>query len=615
MPRPLEKKGLRTRKYAGSGALLLVLLGVTALALNFCSGEGETPWEGSGSRILTQERAPVKKILPIKETVGSPGKSREEDKGTGRRKVLDEVLVTLHVVDRETGRPVEGAGVFKFRKGLCPSLIWSRRLGNSGKKGEFLVLKGMFSPSKHVLLVAKRGYCPRVLWIDGREKEITLQLRKGSSLQVKLIKQDWRPVKGVPVGLSSFSLGRGLSRLRLMEGKPLAGPSLEDALVMVKKSDRAGKCLFEGLKAEKYYQVSALSRTMVEVDKRPEMPKGNSGQVTITLEPLYGFWAKIKGDHVENWHLDLGPSLKKKFVRPRFYDISFLIGKKQCEWAGDILGFMVPSRGAYQEHPASPHVADLPCTTWLGERGRVTVTVAVRKVTKGFAPQVIDVSKFPLDRKMGKVLVVLQNPDGRELPFTPGMMYLFVRCTGGGGGKGFRYPGIGRRFLWKVSKRIHYLPAGKYEVQFTSNSTTRMFEAFLSKKSRAFEVRAGTLNKWGLRMKKTLVPLKFRFFAPTGEPVSYGYLNMYLATPENLAKFRLFKGVMYCADDFIQTGYSTSSGKEKIEDVVLLAPAGEEMIVHFRPEEVYGLGEFEERMVFQKKPGIQVVERTVGGRR
>ncbi len=599
------------RRYAIVGCLVLLFLGAAVLVLNFGPWRRIRAWEEAPVEQPPIERLPSNSP-PFETRAGnSAGRKKEKEEESARRLVLDEIFTVLHVIDGETGLPVEGARIFKFKRGLCPSLKWSTRLGLSDKRGMFRVFKGDFSQGKDVFLVAKGGYCTRVFSVEGHKKNVQVRLRKGCSLQVKLIKPDWSPVKGVPVGVSSFTLGRGLSLLRLVEGKPLAGPSLEDALVMVKKSDRAGKCLFEGLKPENYYRVSALSRTMVEVDKRPEMPKGNSGQVTITLEPLYGFWAKIKGDHVENWHLDLGPSLEKKFVRPRFYDISFLTGKKECEWAGDILGFMVPSRGAYREHPASPHVADLPCTTWLGQRGRVTVTVAVRKVTKGFTPQVIDVSKFPLDNKMGKVLVVLQNPDGRELPFTPGM-YLFVRCTGGGGFKGFRYPGIGRRLLWKVSKRIHYLPAGKYEVQFTSNSTTRMFEAFLSKKSRAFEVRAGTLNKWGLRMKKVLVPLKFRFFTPTGKPVSYGYLNMYLARPENLAKFRLFRGVMYCADDFIQTGYSTSSGKEKIEDVVLLAPAGEEMIVHFRPEEVYGLGEFEERMVFQKKPGIQVVERCLG---
>ncbi len=254
----------------------------------------------------------------------------------------------------------------------------------------------------------------------------------------------------------------------------------------------------------------------------------------------------------------------------------------------------------------------MPCTVILAKKGRVMIPLVMRRVTPGFAPQIVDVHGFPDDPTMGEVRVFLRNPDGADLPFTDGLFRLKLTKKEKSGKPGKKTRGWAD-YEWDLTKRPHYIQQGEYFIDFVQSPWGRMLHSYLAEDSKTLNVKKGERTDCVLRMKKKLVPLRFRFFGQEGVELAYGNLNVTPAAPENLSRLHGWGKFKTVSPGFIGFGFPANPLWWRIDDIICYAPEGEEVLVEFKPFPIYGLSRFEERMVFFWKPEVQVVERNLCG--
>ncbi len=137
----------------------------------------------------------------------------------------------------------------------------------------------------------------------------------------------------------------------------------------------------------------------------------------------------------------------------------------------------------------------------------------------------------------------------------------------------------------------------------------------MAEKTKFFRVEGGREIVLDIRMRKQIVPLRFKFFGPGNQAVSYGVLSIIPSSLGNMSKMVERGRVSYVAPDFIWFSMRAYPGTRKVEDVICYAPEGEEVILKFRPDKVYGLEEFQKRITFFKSSGILFVKCHVGRKR
>ncbi len=206
-----------------------------------------------------------------------------------------------------------GAEVYVNPRRFAPSLKWSKKLGATDQKGRFEVHKSQISPGREVLLVSKKGYRPVVVPRPKEGKVLLVPLEKGATLEIVLVEPGGKPIKGIPVALSRFFPFKvNLFPEYLKSGRiPSIPPSFP--LFRVEKSDDKGRCFFWGLDPKARYGVWVVTRTMTTIDRTPRDPRGDSGKMVITLAPLFGIWARFKGDRFETGSLIFPQLLERNF--------------------------------------------------------------------------------------------------------------------------------------------------------------------------------------------------------------------------------------------------------------------------------------------------------------